>query len=412
MSFSQPLVPLFLVIHMCLNDVFSRCVFLQLFSVLILCLAAAGCNDSHRQEDRGPREVSAIAIQLRSVPLTAELSGRVSAYRKAEVRPQVSGILKAQLFVEGSMVVQDQSLYKIDPDTYQAELASAEAALASAEAQLNAATLRRNRHAALLRTKAVSQQGYEDAHAEYLQARANVEVAKASLRTAEIRLRYTDVLAPISGQIGKSSVTQGALVTANQTEPLAVIQQLDPVYVDMTQSSLAMLKLRDRYAAGKLLRPSELQAEVRLRLETGAYYPLTGQLKFADITVDESTGAVLLRSVFPNPGKILLPGMYVRAIINEGTELNAILVPQRAVRRDPKGNASVFVVTEDSRAELRQVVTGEVVGRYWLITSGLKEGERVLIEGMQGLIPDSPVKVVNTLTIDDLEASYKSDTMD
>ncbi len=377
-------------------------VVLSLVAILLCSLLASGCDDGRRQVTRGPREVTALEVQPRSVPLTAELSGRVNAFRKAEVRPQVSGILKEQLFVEGSMVRQDQSLYKIDPDTYQAAVESARAALSSADAQLNAATLRRNRRVALLRNKAVSQQGYEDAQAEYLQAKANVDVAKAALRTAEIQLRYTDVLAPITGRVGKSSVTQGALVTANQVEPLAVIQQLDPIYVDMTQSSLAMLRLRDRYAAGRLLRPDEAQTDVVLRLETGSMYALRGQLKFADISVDESTGVVLLRSIFPNPDHILLPGMYVRCIISEGVEVNALLVPQRAVRRDPKGNASLFVISDEGKAEERRVATGEMVGRFWIVSEGLKAGDRVIIEGVQGLRHGMPVTAAQTLTLDGL----------
>ena len=376
--------------------------FLFLFS---LCLTLASCDDGKAKQEKGAKQVSVLEIKPVNVPLTAELSGRVSAFRKAEVRPQVSGILKEQLFTEGSMVTQDQSLYKIDPDTYMAEAERAKAEVSSASAKLDAATLRRNRHAALLKTKAVSQQSYEDTTVEYLQAKANLEVAKAALRTAEIQLRYTDVLAPITGRVGKSSVTQGALVTANQAAPLAVIQQLDPVYVDMTQSSLAMLKLRDRYAEGRLIRPGKGQTEVRLRLETGTMYPVTGHLRFADISVDESTGAVLLRSVFPNPDNILLPGMYVRAIINEGMQIDAILVPQRAVRRTPKGDASVFVLGAGNKAEERQVVTGEVVGRSWLITSGLKAGDKVLVDGTDGLRPGSLVKVTRTLAADSPENS-------
>ncbi len=380
----------------------SYILFLFLFS---LCLALASCDDGKAKQEKGAKQVSVLEIKPVNVPLTAELSGRVSAFRKAEVRPQVSGILKEQLFTEGSMVTQDQSLYKIDPDTYMAEAERARAEVSSASAKLDAATLRRNRHAALLKTKAVSQQSYEDTTVEYLQAKANLEVAKAALRTAEIQLRYTDVLAPITGRVGKSSVTQGALVTANQAAPLAVIQQLDPVYVDMTQSSLALLKLRDRYAEGRLIRPGKGQTEVRLRLETGTMYPITGHLSFADISVDESTGAVLLRSVFPNPDNILLPGMYVRAIINEGVQVDAILVPQRAVRRTPKGDASVFVLGSDNKAEERQVVTGEVVGRSWLITSGLRAGDKVLVDGTDGLRPGSLVKVTRTLAADSPEHS-------
>lgn len=376
---------------------------LPLCLVLCLTVCLASCTDQEKRGGQRVREVAVFKLVPQQVSLTAELSGRVSAFRKAEVRPQVSGILQKQLFTEGTIVQQGQSLYKIDPDTYIAAVESARAARASAEAQLHAARLRFDRRRALLRSQAVSQQSYEDAHAEYLQARANVEVANAALRTAEIQLRYTDVQAPITGRIGKSNVTQGALVTANQADELAVIQQLDPVYVDMTQSSLAMLRLRDRYAAGKLTRPGAEHTEVHLRLETGNSYPLAGELKFADISVDESTGSVLLRSVFPNPNHVLLPGMYVRASINEGVEERALLVPQRAVRRDPKGNASVFVLGKNSTAEQRNVLATDHVGRFWLISDGLKEGELVIIDGLQGLRQGSPVKVRETLT----PATYK-----
>ena len=360
---------------------------------LVLCLLFLGaCDDSKSARQQRQREVAVFRVEARDVPLTAELSGRVSAFRKAEVRPQVSGILQEQLFTEGSLVNAHQSLYKIDPDTYIAAVESARAAVASAEATLHAARLRLDRRVALLRNQAVSQQAYEDANAEYLQAKANVEVAKAQLRTAEIQLRYTDVLAPISGRIGKSNVTQGALVTANQAEELAVIQQLDPVYVDMTQSSFALLVLRDRYAAGNLMRPGEEQTEVRLILENGTHYPLAGELKFADITVDESTGSVLLRSVFENPEHVLLPGMYVRCVINQGVKRDALLVPQRAVLRDPKGNASVFVVA-DGKARYRPVQAGDLVGRFVLVNEGLKEGELVLLEGLQNARDGQPVRM-------------------
>ncbi len=363
------------------------------------CLLNA-CDDGKSTRQQRVRDSAVFKIEARDIPLTAELSGRVSAFRKAEVRPQVSGILQEQLFTEGSLVKAGQSLYKIDPDTYDAEVESAKAAVASADATLHAAKLRLDRRIALLRSQAVSQQAYEDARAEYLQAKANLEVAKASLKTAEIHLRYTDVLAPITGRIGKSNVTQGALVTANQADELAVIQQLDPVYVDMTQSSFALLVLRDRYAAGNLVRPGDdTSTEVTLTLENGRTYPLKGELKFADITVDESTGSVLLRSVFKNPDFVLLPGMYVKACISQGVKMGALLVPQRAVRRDPKGNASVFVLA-NGKAEFRPIVGGDMVGRFLMVSEGLKEGELVLLEGIQNMRPGMPVNQTNVLTVD------------
>lgn len=365
---------------------------LLVFPLILALLCLSACDDSKSARQQRQREITVFKVEARDVPLTAELSGRVSAFRKAEVRPQVSGILQEQLFTEGSIVNAHQSLYKIDPDTYIANVESAHAAVASAEATLHAAKLRLDRRVALLRNQAVSQQAYEDANAEYLQARANVEVAKAQLKTAEIQLRYTDVLAPISGRIGKSNVTQGALVTANQADELAVIQQLDPVYVDMTQSSFALLVLRDRYAAGNLMRPGEEQTEVRLILENGNPYPIAGELKFADITVDESTGSVLLRSVFENPEHVLLPGMYVKCVINQGVKKDALLVPQRAVLRDPKGNASVFVV-EDGKARYRPVQAGDLIDRFVLVNEGLKEGELIMLEGLQNARDGQPVKM-------------------
>ena len=352
--------------------------------VALLCLTCA-CTDAEKGGGGAPAEVTALKVLPQRLPLTVELSGRVSAYRKAEVRPQVGGILQKQLFAEGSLVREGQSLYKIDPDTHEALAASARAALASAEARLVATRQRRERRRALLGSRAVSRQDYEDADAEFLQAAADVDVCRAALRTAEIQLRYTDVLAPITGRIGKSSVTQGALVTANQPDPLAVIQQLDPVYVDMTRSIRALLRLRDRYASGSLKRPADGRVAVRLMLENQKPYPLEGELQFSDITVDESTGMVLLRAVFPNPDGILLPGMYVRAVVDEGVEEDALLVPQLAVRRNARGDSSVFVVGGDGVAEERAVTVMERVGSSWLVEAGLRKGEAVVVEGQQHL---------------------------
>ncbi len=384
------------------NTAFShRCV---LF-LIVFTLFCGGCESGGAKRGAKEAEVSVQELAARNVPLTAELSGRVSAYRRAEVRPQVGGILQRQLFTEGSLVREGQSLYKIDPATYEAAVARARATLARATAQMTAATQRRGRCLSLLGSHAVSKQDMEEAEAAYLQALADVEVAKAALRTAEIELRYTDVLAPITGRIGKSSMTQGALVTANQTAPLAVIQQLDPVYVDMTRSSLALLKLRDRYAAGSLSRPGEKSAAVRLRLETQKEYPAAGELQFSDITVDESTGMVLLRAVFPNPDGVLLPGMYVRAIVNEGVEKAALLVPQRAVRRNARGVAMVFVLGRGDIIEERPVEVRERVGRNWLVGEGLSPGEKVVVDGLRRLHQGDHVRVKATLPPETGDAS-------
>ena len=358
---------------------------LRCLALFLLCPCLCSCFDTDAGRRTQIPEVSVLEIVPRSVPLRAELSARVSAFRKAEVRPQVSGILMRQLFREGSLVQEGQSLYKIDPATYEAAVASARAEVARGEARLHAAALTRQRRRALLGVNAVSKQAYEDADAEYLQAQADLDAGKAALRAAQIQLRYTDVLAPITGRIGKSSVTQGALVTANQASPLAVIQQLDPVYVDMTRSILPMLQLRERFAKGVITRPENGVTPVRLVLENHAAYPLEGELQFADISVDESTGMVLLRAVFPNPDGVLLPGMYVRAIVEEGVEENALLVPQLAVRRNAKGEASVFVLTAQGTVEERAVDATERVGTDWLVRKGLVAGENVVVQGLQRL---------------------------
>lgn len=358
------------------------------------------CTDSGGERKRADPEVVVLEISTRTVPIEVELSGRVSAFRKAEVRPQVSGILQSRLFEEGTLVQEGQSLYKIDPSLYEAAVDSAKAALASAEARLTAAKLRRTRRARLLSERASSRQEFEDADAEFLQARAAVDEARAALRTAEINLRYTDVLAPITGRVGKSSVTQGALVTANQDSALATIQQFDPVYVDITQSVLDQLRLRERRTSGALV--GEGSAEVTLLLESGQEYATKGLLKFSDVTVDESTGMVLLRAVFPNPESVLLPGMYVRARVGVGTNDHALLVPQTAIQRDPKGVALLWLLKEDSTVEHRIVRVGDRVGSNWVVDEGVADGDRVVVEGFRQLRPGLKAAVVGVQTTDDI----------
>lgn len=351
----------------------------------VCCVLLCSCGGEDKAGRARLPEVEVLELAPARVALSTELPARVSAFQRAEVRPQVGGILKERLFTEGSLVRQGQSLYKIDPATYEAEAESARAEVARAEARLHAARLTRDRRRSLVRANAVSRQAMEDADAAFLQADADLKAAQAALRMAEIRLVYTDVQAPIAGRIGKSSKTQGDLVTANQAEPLAVIQQLDPAYVDMTRSTRDLLRLRERYAAGRLERPDAHRTAVRLVLETGAAYPLEGTLQFSDITVDESTGMVLLRAVFPNPDRLLLPGMYVRAIVDEGVEAGALLVPQRAVRRDAKGGASVFVLGAGDCVEERPIAVADRVGGSWLVRSGLKAGDRVVLSGLSRL---------------------------
>jgi len=381
----------------------------QIF-LLAACLAlGVSCKEENKAVQAAREQsVTVLVVEPSDVPLTADLPARVNAYRKAEVRPQVDGIIVDRLFTEGALVEEGQSLYKIDPQVYQAAFDSAQANLESAKAKLAAAQLKRNRRRSLRQAQAVSEQEWEDANAEYLQALANASLAKAQLRTAEIRLRYTDVLAPISGRIGKSSCTQGSLVTANQPDELAVIQQLDPVYVDMTQSALNLLKIRERYSKGSLARPAGASAKVQALLETGAVYEAEGELKFSDITVDQGTGMVLLRAVFPNPDGVLLPGMYVRARVSVGVQKNALLVPQLAVRRNAKGVGSVFVATAGNEAEERIVEAKERAGGFWIVSSGLKAGEKVVISSLQNVRHGTRLKIDEVKTLQSLRDDAKS----
>lgn len=339
----------------------------------------------------GPAEVGYIVAQSQPVGLTSELSGRTSAFLVSEVRPQVSGVVKARLFTEGSFVRAGQSLYQIDPAIYQATVNSANAALAQAQATATAAKLKADRYKGLVETGAVSKQDNDDAQAAALQTAAAVAVQRAALDNARINLNYTRVTAPISGRIGKSTVTPGALVTANQAAALSTVQDLSKIYVDLTQTSAELLKLQQQFASGKVGRTNS--AQVNLTLEDGSTYPIPGHLEFSDITVDPGTGSVTLRAVFQNPDGKLLPGMYVRAAISQGVAPTGILVPQAAVQRDPKGNAMVSVVGAKG-AEPRPITLGQTVGDKWLVTSGLNAGDKVITEGLQKLRPGAPIKPV------------------
>ena len=371
------------------------------FNTLVVILAGylvvAGCgkqNAAGAKAPMGPPEVGIVTIQPQRVALTTELAGRTSAHLVAEVRPQVSGIVKKRLFTEGSDVKAGDVLYQIDPASYQAAYNSAKAALARAEANLNPIRLKAGRYAELVKINAVSQQDYDDASASLKQAEADVAAAKAALETAGINLAYTKVTAPISGRIGRSSVTDGALVTANQPAALATIQDLNSIYVDVTQSSAELLKLRQSMASGLLKSSGAAQARVKLLLEDGSAYPLTGRLKFSEVTVDQSTGSITLRAIFPNPKHVLLPGMFVRAILEEGINEHAILVPQRGVTRNQAGNAVVMVVGGDEKVEPRIIKVARTVGDNWLVGEGLKAGDRVILEGLQRARPGTPVKAM------------------
>ncbi len=338
----------------------------------------------------GPTPVGVIVAKTEPVTLTSELTGRTSARLVSEVRPQVGGIIKARLFTEGGYVRAGQPLYQIDPATYQAAYNSAAAGLAQAQATATAAKLKAERYKGLVEINAVSKQDNDDAQAAAQQAAANIAAQKAAVDTARINRGYTRVLAPISGRIGTSSVTPGALVTASQATALSTVQDLSSIYVDLTQSSADMLKLQRDLATGQLGRSGS--AQVTLKLEDGSTYPVTGRLEFSDVTVDPTTGSVGLRATFDNPNGVLLPGMYVRAVLGKGVATNAMLIPQAAVSRDPTGNATVMVVGAKGAAEPRPITTSQTIGDKWLVSSGLKPGDQVIVEGLQKVRPGAPVK--------------------
>lgn len=363
---------------------------------LLLGLFLSGCGEREGggEPAAGPPEVGVLTVQTRSITLSTELPGRTSAYTIAEVRPQVGGIILKRLFVEGSDVKAGQALYQIDPASFLASLSSARAALARAEANLTTVRLRAARYKQLLRIHAVGQQEYDDADAAQKSAVADVAEARSALDTARINLGYTRIVSPVSGRIGKSSVTQGALVTAEQATELATVQRLDPIYVDITQSNGEMLHLKQDLASGLIKRSGAGMAEVRLKLEDGSLYPLDGKLLFSDVTVDENTGAINLRAVFPNPRYGLLPGMYVRARLLEGVDPQAILVPQDSVTHNNQGEEVAMVVGGDGKVRERILQISRAVGNQWLVKSGLKPGERLIVDGLQKARPGILVKAV------------------
>lgn len=366
------------------------------FAALLLVLLAAACDRGQQAPPPAPLvpEVAVVTVQPQSVVLTTELPGRTSAYRVAEIRPQVNGLIQRRLFTEGSDVKAGQVLYQIDPAPFQAALDNAMAALARAEANLPAVRLRAERYRRLVDTNAISQQQYDDAAAALKQAEADVHYWKAIVDTARINLGYTRVTAPISGRIGKSNVTDGAIVTAYQPTPLATIQQLDPIYVDVTQSTAELLSLKRRLDEGHLNQSGEDQKKVGLLLEDGTPYPLEGTFQFRDVTVDPSTGSVILRMVFPNPEHLLLPGMFVKALVKEGINEKAILVPQQSVFRDPKGNPLVMIVDPQGNVQQRMLTLDRAMGDQWLVASGLAPGDRVIVEGILKVRPGAAVKAV------------------
>ena len=363
------------------------------FLVFVGMTSGCGKKKAPATPQAGPPEVSVVTVQLQRVALTTELSGRVAASLTAEVRPQVGGIIQKRLFTEGSDVKAGAVLYQIDPSSFQAAYNGARAALSRAEAGLAPIRLKAERYKELVKINAVSRQDYDDISAAQKLAEAEIESAKAALETARINLAYTKITAPISGRIGRSSVTNGALVTAGQATPLATIQQLSPVNVDVTQSSSEMLRLKKALESGQL-KGNGGQAKVKLILEDGTPYPLPGSLKFSEAFVDPSTGSVTLRTLFPNPKQLLLPGMFVRTVLEEGVKEQGILVPQRGVSRNPKGEAMVMVVGAEEKVEPRVIKADRTVGDSWLVTDGLKVGDRIILEGIQRARPGTAVKAV------------------
>ena len=334
-----------------------------------------------------------VALRLEDVTLTTELSGRTAAFEVAEVRPQVAGIIRARLFNEGSEVKAGQVLYRIDPETYRASYAEADAALDNARANVTTTRLKAERYTDLVKTDSVSRQEADDARAAFRQAAAQVKQNTATRRNAAINLGYTEVRAPISGRVGRSAFTQGALVTASQADALTTVQRLDPIYVDVTQTATELLGLRRALATGQRSKGGAFLS-VRLKLGDGTTYPLAGHLTAADASVDQTTGTVTLRAVFPNPEKLLLPGMYVRALVSQGVPRNGLLVPQQAVSRDPKGEATVMLVDAQGKAQMRVIQTDQPFGDRWLVTGGLNAGDKVIVEGLQNARPGTPVHAV------------------
>src|SRR5712675_3025356 len=363
--------------------------FLFRFNLYLLAVALSGCGKSdHSDASAGPRtpvqEVGVVTLTPQRVAITEELPGRTTAFRISDVRPQVNGIIMKRMFIEGSEVQEGQQLYQIDPASYQAAYDSAKAALAKAEATLAVDRLTEQRQKKLADTHVVAPQDYDTAYATMKEAEADVALNKASVETAHISQTYTKVLSPISGRIGRSSVTDGALVTNGQTTALATVQQLDPIYVDLTQSSSQLLRLQRELNNGQPKSVRDQHAAVRLILEDGTEYPEKGTLQFSEVSVDQGTGSVTLRAVFPNPRQVLLPGMFV---------------PQRGVTRNQQGQPTALVVGANNKVELRTLHTERTIGENWLVTGGLSAGDKVIIDGLQKVAPGAEVKTV-ALTAD------------
>ena len=356
-------------------------------------LTLSGCKEEQAPQEGfafPPPQVAVLTVKAEDVPITNELPGRIAATRTAEVRPRASGIVVDRVFEQGSLVKEGDVLYRIDPAPFQVQVDSAEATLRRAEAVQAQAKNDTVRQEQLKKSNVASAQAYDDAIAKLAQADADVAIAQAGLATAKLNLEYTEVKAPISGRIGRALITEGALVSTNGTENLATIQQLDPVYADFTQSATDLIRLRKALKDGALMADNN-SADVKLVLDDGSAYPHPGKLLFSEAAVDETTGQVTLRGEFPNPDGDLLPGMYVRVQIEQGIEKNAVIVPQQAVQRDASGSALVYVVSADNKAGTRNVRVGRAIGTNWVIRDGLKDGEKIIVEGFQKVQPGAEV---------------------
>lgn len=365
-------------------------------SVLASSIMLAACGDASQQTAAAGQQqqmtVGIVTVTTSNVDLTTTLPGRASAFRVAEVRPQVNGILQSRLFEEGSMVEAGQQLYQIDAAMYEAELASAEAEIARANAAVKSTKSRFQRSNELLQDKAISQQDFDEAEAAYLQAEAQLKIAEANLTRAKLNVEYTRVKAPIAGRIGRSQLTEGALLSVGQAQPLTTITQLDPIYVDIAQSTSDYLKLQAAIADGRIVTNSENRAEVTVRVGEAGNYTTTGELLFNEVTVDPQTSAITLRAKLANPNHAILPGMYVRAEVGTGALKNALLVPQTGVSRDPRGRAIAMVVNQDGNVEQRYLTVESTIGSNWIVTDGLSAGDKVIVEGLQKIQPGMPVQ--------------------
>lgn len=363
---------------------------------LVLAVTLAGCDKPKvAAPSKGPVPVGVVTVKAQTVMVIEELPGRTSPYLIAEVRPQVGGILQQRLFKEGADVKSGQTLYQIDPAIYKAALDSAQANLAKAQANLQTLKLKTDRYRELVKINAVSRQDTDDADAALKQAEADVAANNAAMETARINLNYTRITAPISGRIGISTVTPGALLTASQAVALTTVQQLDPIYVDVIEPSAELMRMKQALASGQLKRAGPNAAKVRLKQDDNLAYALEGRLEFSDVTVDQGTGTVTLRAVFPNPKHDLLPGMFVRAVLEEGVNEQGILVPQQGVTHDTRGNATALVLNADGKVEQRMLVLGDALGNKWVVKSGLNAGDQLIVDGLQKVKPGAEAKAVS-----------------